>query len=222
MIAILGLFAALTGSAVAIKQITSSEIKNRTIKLKDISAKARSALEGTAGEQGPQGERGPQGPQGLEGPQGAEGPPGPSGLSGGSIPSGTTVTGAWGGRYLNALAGNQTSSYLLPYSFPLPAPIALTDANVNFGATTAAPVGDADPACAGSAAAPTAPSGKVCIYVNSTTRDNSTLTGFKLTAAGGATNADRYGFEVRMVNINEGGTNGGTMRAEGTWAYTAP
>jgi hypothetical protein len=93
---------------------------------------------------------------------------------------------------------------------------------VNFGASTAAPVGDADPACTGSAAGPSAPAGKVCIYVNSGTRDNTTLTGFKLTAAGTASDADRYGFEVRMVNINAGGASGGTMRAEGTWAYTAP
>jgi hypothetical protein len=210
VVAIVALFLACTGTAVAIKQITSAEIKNHTIRLEDVSAKAKSGLRG---------KRGKTGPRGLKGDTG---PPGPSALDGGSIPSGTTVTGAWGGRYVNALEGNQTNSYLLSYSFPLPAPVALTDASVNFGASTAAPVGDADPACTGSAAGPSAPAGKVCIYVNSGTRDNTTLTGFKLTAAGTASDADRYGFEVRMVNINAGGASGGTMRAEGTWAYTAP
>ncbi len=96
--------------------------------------------------------------------------------------------------------------------------MALTDANVNFGAGTAAPVGDADPACTGSVTDPTAPSGKVCIYVDAGTRSNSTLTGFKLTAAASGSNADRYGFEVRIIEVS----NPGTIRAEGTWAYTAP
>lgn len=231
VVAIVALFVAGGGTAMAIQQITSAEIKNRTIKLKDLSPKARSALQGATGPQGPRGPRGPAGPKGDKGEKGDKGdkgekgdtgPQGPSGLSGGSIPSGITVTGAWGGRYVNALAGNQTNSYLLPYSFPLPAPDALTDGQVNFGATTPGPVGDADSQCTGSAANPTAPPGKVCIYVNNGTRDNSTLTGFKLTAAGGSTNADRYGFEVRVVNSSPGGTNGGTLRAEGTWAYTAP
>jgi hypothetical protein len=64
--------------------------------------------------------------------------------------------------------------------------------------------------------------GKVCIYSNegpNGTRSNSTLTGFKLSAAGVATDADAYGFEVRIVDA--GGVPG-TLRAEGTWAYTAP
>lgn len=98
----------------------------------------------------------------------------------------------------------------------------LTDSNVQFGANTAGPVGDADPACTGSVANPTAPAGKVCIYVNegpNGTRSNSTLTGFKLSAAGVNTDADRHGFMVRIVDA---GTVPGTLRAEGTWAYTAP
>ena len=89
---------------------------------------------------------------------------------------------------------------------------------MQFGAGTAGPVGDADPACTGSVAAPTAPAGMVCIYSSDGARDNSTLTGFKLSAAQANTDADAYGFSVRIVNVN----TPGTMRAEGTWAYTAP
>lgn len=212
LVAVVALVAALAGTAVGGVAVTSLNKKDK----KQVKAIAKKLDDRIELKPGPQGDTGPQGLKGDPGP------PGPSALDGGSIPSGTTVTGAWGGRYVNALEGSQTNSYLLSYSFPLPAPVALTDANVNFGASTAAPVGDADPACTGSASSPTAPGGKVCIYVNSGTRDNSTLTGFKLTAAGNGSDADRYGFEVRMVNINAGGANGGTIRAEGTWAYTAP
>jgi hypothetical protein len=209
MVAIVALVVACAGTAIAANLITSSEIKNGTIKKQDLSAKLKKSL---------QGKRGPQGPPGEKGEQGDQGPPGPSGLSGGTIPSGTTITGGWGGRYIAALEGSQTNSYLLTYSFPLPAPVRLTDSQVQFGGGTAAPVGDADPACTGSVASPTAPAGKVCIYSNDSARDNSTLTGFKLSAAQANTDADAYGFTVRMVNVS----TPGTMRAEGTWAYTAP
>ena len=76
--------------------------------------------------------------------------------------------------------------------------------------------------CNGSVADPTAPAGKVCLYSNegpNGTRSNSTLTGFKLSAAGVNTDADDQGFTVRIVDA---GTVPGTLRAEGTWAYTAP
>jgi hypothetical protein len=216
VISIVALLIACTGTAIAGHLITSADIKNRTIKPRDLNAAVKKALKGKRGP------RGPQGIQGLPGEPGQPGEPGPSALDGGTIPSGTTITGAWGGRYITAVPGNQQNSYLLTYSFPLPAPVKLTDSDVQFGANTAGPVGDADPDCSGSVGNPTAPAGMVCIYSNegpTGTRNNSTLTGFKLTAAGVNTDADAYGFTVRIVDA---GSVPGTLRAEGTWAYTAP
>ena len=252
VIAIGAVVIACTSSAVAATQITGGQIKNGSIELKDLNKNARKALRGAQGPQGPQGPAGPAGPQGPAGDRGAEGPRGLQGLKGETgetglkgdkgntgdkgdkgddgtslfnattIPSGQTVRGAWGGRYLAAIAGNQQNNYLLSYSFPLKAPQKLRDSDVQFGANTAGPVGDADAACTGSVANPTAPPGKVCIYSNegpNGTRSNSTLTGFKLSAAGVNTDADAYGFMVRLVDA---GTVPGLVRAEGTWAYTAP
>lgn len=207
--------------------VTSAQIKDGTVKLKDLNPAARKALLGVgpAGPKGADGATGPTGAAGAKGATGATGTAGAAGASvfdGGTIPSAKTITGAWGGRYITAVAGNQQNSYLLSIGFPLPAPVKLKDSDVQFGANTAGPVGDADPACTGSVANPTAPAGKVCIYVNegpNGTRSNSTLTGFKLSAAGVNTDADRYGFMVRIVDA---GTVPGTLRAEGTWAYTAP
>lgn len=226
---VLGVVIATTATAGAAALITGKQIKDGTIQLKDLSASAKKSLRGAQGPRGPQGESGTPGPQGLQGPPGNPGTPGAKGDTGDpgaslfsatTLPSGVTVRGAWGGRYIAAIPGSQQNSYLLTYSFPLRAPQNLSDTDVQFGAATAAPVGDADPACTGSVANPTAPAGKVCIYVEEATRSNTTLTGFKLRAASGTSNAaDSYGFEVRMV---DGGTVPGTMRAEGTWAYTAP
>ena len=239
IVAIVAVIVAASASAVAAVQITGRQIKDGTVQFKDLSKSAREQLRARGG-QGPQGPQGAQGAQGAKGDAGAAGDKGDPGIKGdpgtkgdpgadgaslfiaGTLPSGTTVRGAWGGRYITAVAGMQQNSYLLSYSFPLKAPQKLRDSDVQFGAGTAGPVGDADPACTGSVASPTAPAGKVCIYVNegpNGTRSNVTLTGFKLSAAGVNTDADAYGFEVRMVDA---GTVPGTLRAEGTWAYTAP
>jgi hypothetical protein len=70
------LIVALTGSAVAATVITSRQIKDGTIQLKDISRKARAQLKGKVG---PQGLLGPAGRPGAPGPAGAAGAPGPPG-----------------------------------------------------------------------------------------------------------------------------------------------
>jgi hypothetical protein len=73
------------GTATAVKLITSSQIKNHTIKLVDISQSAQTALRGQKGSLGPVGPPGPAGPPGsaalsqiqlVEGPEVALGPDG--------------------------------------------------------------------------------------------------------------------------------------------------
>ena len=56
------------GVATAGTLITSKQIKNGTIKTKDISSKAKRALKGNTGPRGFTGPQGPQGPQGPAGP----------------------------------------------------------------------------------------------------------------------------------------------------------
>jgi hypothetical protein len=76
IIALLALFVALGGSAVAASLITSKQIQDGTIQTKDISKKARTALSGKpgpAGQQGLQGVPGPKGETGAAGKDGANG-----------------------------------------------------------------------------------------------------------------------------------------------------
>jgi hypothetical protein len=185
--------------------IVARNIKNGAVKLVNLSPGARLALKGTQGDPGPQGD------------PGTPGAPGTS-VFDSAIPSGKTVTGAWGGRYIAPqLAAN--NSYLVSSSFPVKAPAPLTDAQVNVAPNTDA--GDPDPTCTGSVDNPTAPAGKVCIYIGSS--NNAGVTGFKLVSpgTGGTQPADAYGFIVRILDKGTVG-NTATTSAEGTWAYTAP
>jgi hypothetical protein len=67
LLAVAAVIFAGTGSAIAARLITSKQIKDGSIQLKDLSKKARQALSGG---------RGPQGPSGFNGTPGAPGAPG--------------------------------------------------------------------------------------------------------------------------------------------------
>jgi hypothetical protein len=191
-----------SSSQIGAHVIAGRNVKRGTLKLANLTPGARLALKG---------------PQGEPGTPGAPGAPGAS-VFDAAIPAGTTISGAWGGRYIAPqLAFN--NSYLLSTSFPVKAPVSLTDAEVNVAPNASA--GDPDPSCTGSVDNPTAPAGKVCIYIGSS--DNATVTGFKLVSPGtsGTQPGDAYGFIVRILDKGTVG-NAATTAAEGTWAYTAP
>ncbi len=97
IVSIVALAAGLTGSAIAgpaadlisgkqIKKgaVTSRHVKDGSLRLGDLNAKARSSMTDrqTTGGPGPQGPQGPEGPQGPQGPQGERGPAGPAGEPG--------------------------------------------------------------------------------------------------------------------------------------------
>ena len=146
------------------------------------------------------------------------------------IPSGTTVTGAFGvGSNVTtavtvaivppsapdmstptaATASTaMTSDVRQVVPLPGPAPADLSDATVNFASG-----GDADPSCTGTAAAPTAPAGKVCLYLTSAAGTGTSVSGEAIPGLAGS----RAGFVVHAVNPTLGETG-----AFGTWAYTAP
>jgi hypothetical protein len=79
-VALVALLVAMSGSAVAASLITSKQIKDGTIQTKDLSKRARSALNGAKGPGGPQGAPGPQGLKGDTGSAGAAGKDGAPGL----------------------------------------------------------------------------------------------------------------------------------------------
>jgi hypothetical protein len=129
----------------------------------------------------------------------------------GSIPSGKTVTGAFGDIGVPATGGGATAFQEEVVEFNLPAPVALTSANVNFSPGTFG--GDDDAACTGTATNPTAPAGKVCLYGSDAYSGTTANTG--LGQSLGFVNASRFGFRVESTGSPFAGV-------VGTWAYTAP
>lgn len=202
-----------TGGAYAAEKIGSRDVAKNAIRskhVKDGSLRPVDFVAGTlgsgSGATGPAGGTGPQGPQGPQGPkgdQGAEGKPGAA-IFDGPIPSGKTVTGVYGVQ-LPLAAGKKVVTSV---SLPVRAPVALSDAVVNFE-SNASDATDKDATCTGSTSQPTAPAGKVCLYSN----------GSSGTAAYQGLADSAYGFKVEMTS---NGGNDDFVRVAGTWAYTAP
>ena len=124
-----------------------------------------------------------------------------------TIPSGMTVTGA--GLFDSQITVDN-GDYQFLVELPGRAPVLLTASNVNFAPHLAA--FDDDPTCAGTYNVPTAPTGKVCIYIGGYAGLDS--------ASGYAADAlqDRY-FDI-LFQAN--GSAGGDIYMYYSWAYTAP
>jgi hypothetical protein len=152
-------------------------------------------------------------------------------FAGRGIPSGTTVTGAFGiGSNVTAavtvtVVDPEDTTPLTPptatattavtsdvrqvVQLPGMAPADLTNATVNFAGGGS----DADPSCAGTPTAPTAPAGKVCLYLTSGAGAGTAFDGQAIPGLAGS----RAGFVVHATNATVGESG-----IFGTWAYTAP
>jgi hypothetical protein len=207
LVALLALFVALGGSSyaalklpkgsVGTKQIkngavTSKKVKNNSLLVGDFKASERSRLQG------------PRGLQGLQGPQGAQGEAGRSALT--SLRSGETLL---GGFALDTQASGPNGQYGVWVPFPISTSQTLTDAQI-----TVVQVGGTSTTCTGSEHAPTAPPGRVCVYVGAVTPAGDTVQGLVLSPK-----TSQHGFLVRLTST---ALDEADVRAYGTWAYTSP
>jgi hypothetical protein len=186
--------------------VTSSKVKNFSLLRRDFK---RGQL--------PRGPQGPAGPRGATGPQGATGPAGPSAL--GTVPSGQTIRGAVGGDF--HAFDSTASDFGVDVTFPIPAPAGVSDDDVfvnvaswqDAGGQTTPTTGDTNAGCTGNPSTPTAPPGKVCIYVSGADHAFN-LAGYSVLFGTGASN---YGFKLKWDASQTGDTF-----VDATWAYTAP
>jgi hypothetical protein len=155
------------------------------------------------GPPGQQGLPGPTGQGGQIGPGGQSGPPGPPGPVTGALPRGVTLRGTWTVR-------DQAVAMTNDISQPISWALSLATAP----ATHFVPPGNAAPSgCAGgTAAAPAADPGNVCIYEASGT--NASVNVFDPATAGFNT-SEPYGTGILVT-----ATATGEYGAFGTWAVT--
>jgi hypothetical protein len=215
--ATVAVFVALGGSGYAAvtlskNSVGSSQIKSGAVKNADLAKNAVTSNKVKDGSllsadfkpgqlvAGAPGATGPQGPKGDPGAAGAKGDTGATGRSALTpLQTGETLVGGFDLDTEAPVGGAGDFRTFVPFS--IPAPSAPTAAFI-------APAGS----CSGTHSAPTAPAGKVCVYV--TASSNATL--FATLDPG--TPAILHGF---VVGFNVGANSGDTY-AYGSWAYTAP
>jgi hypothetical protein len=214
VVATLALFVALGGSAVAVTNaIRGKEIKKRSIPANRVK---KNTLGGSEIDELKLGEV-PRAAAAGDAETLAGSSPGSFLSPDRPLASGRTMTGAFSASVFEWDSPDQphTANAYSVVSFPVPAPVALTDNAVNFAPTDPAATGDEDPRCNGSAASPTAPPGLVCLYA----------TRFSNVSPGGAVansvDESRFGFAVQASSPSEPLSNINVF-ARGTWAYTAP
>lgn len=224
VIAVFALVFAMSGGAYAAKKflITSKgQISPKVLK----SLKGPAGAKGANGAPGTQGPAGPAGPAGAQGPAGAKGDNGKDGAEGkegkegkqgvpgttgftDTLPSGKTETGTW-----SAMQETEEVGTVAAISFPIPLAEGLEESQVHVD-SLAEP--NFEEVCPGSAEAPKATKGNLCIY----TGVSKGLEIFKV---------------VKPFTTGEVGTgpNGAILRmaqpataeptlAYGSWAVTAP
>jgi hypothetical protein len=243
VVATLVLVFTMTGGAYAAKKylITSTKQISPSV-LKSLQGKAGpagangaqgAAGVGTAGAQGPAGPAGPAGAkgetgsEGKEGKVGAVGSTGPKGANGqpwtagGTLPSKATETGVW--SYGETSPGDKEEELFVPISFPIPLVAELPDeGHVHYINTAKEEIfgfGNkrSSTTCLGTATAPTAEPGNLCIYAslfNGTSPSISSRDILKLVGQPGISGASTVGAVLRIIEPEE------RTYGRGTWAVT--
>lgn len=139
---------------------------------------------------------------------GAQGPTGPAGPAGRSalepLQTGETVRGVIGGGG----AGVEGAQWYFTATFPIPMKAPLTNADIMVDGND-----EVGGACTGTYGNPTAPPGKVCVYLEPSSSNGSSIFAGPL---GFDPATDRYGFAL----FSSEATPSTLLRTWGTWAAT--
>jgi hypothetical protein len=217
VVASVALLLALGGGAIAATTLPANSVGTRQVINHSLLKKDFKNGQLPRGKRGPRGPRGLTGPRGPQGPKGDTGPPGLSALQ--PVPHGKTLRGAIGADY--QAFDNTASDFGVDMTMPMSAPVGLSDDDVfvnvlhwqNAGGQTAPTTTDTNPGCTGTPENPTAPPGKVCIYVSGADHAFN-LAGYSVLFG---TGASKYGFKLKWDASQVGDTF-----VDATWAYTAP
>ena len=101
--------------------VGGDEVKDSSLKMKDLSSGAQSKLKGNTGSTGPSGPQGPAGPAGPQGPAGPAGPQGPAGPAGAAGPAvGLSVNETSGPTTVTNIGGSFATRATVADTYTLP------------------------------------------------------------------------------------------------------
>jgi hypothetical protein len=207
-IALLALFIALSGTtyaaatSLAPNSVGTTQLKNGAVTKKKISKRTIAALKGNRGPRGIVGARGDQGPKGDKGDSGPAGPL----LQ--ALPSGKTLTGAFGGASSVPPGVSESAQASFSYPVPLATNPAVNRIQVGGGSTAN---------CPGSLLAPKAAPGNLCLYLADDVIGASS-TGLNSYGVDGGSDYKFGG----VAYIDSSCTPPCFTSFSGTWAVTAP
>jgi hypothetical protein len=226
IVAVVALVAALGGGAWAAQSGLNAKQKKQVQKIAQTEAKklVGTGPAGAKGDTGAPGAKGDTGAPGAKGPEGPEGPPGPF-LT--AVPSEESLKGVWSGA-----AQGEGGLLVAPISFAFPVSPAPNLVWIvkggEFGLMVEPGVPfkfeppfvleseeDVKAVCPGSAAAPAAEPGYVCVYTQKENEVEKSGAGF----TGGIADPSEFGVSIPMGTPSGSGTKNGYVT--GTWAVTA-
>jgi hypothetical protein len=223
-IGFIALAVAMGGTAAA---TTSVIRKNESGPTKLVVARTDSShvAEAAKSRRGPRGRTGPAGPAGPPGSPGAPGSPGTAAAQpGGTLPSGATLRGAWAPTGERPDTAGVVGGHGVSFAYPLGARPTPHVIPVGGSATTD---------CPGSATAPAAASGQLCLYIVSTSGTPTTGDQLQITSTSVATRGISYSTFTAITTVLGDGTvdpwgfkvsyidNGSNIsQSYGTWAVT--
>lgn len=172
VIAVIALVLAMAGGALAASGALSGKQKKEVEKIaKKFQGAGPAGPAGLAGPAGPGGGKGATGSKGANGNDGAKGATGSPWVPDRTLPEGATETGAWsfGPLPTGTLTSSATGGVSVPISFPVPLAAELPVANVHYVTKAQQIAGTVPAECSvgatkGSASAPLAESGNLCVF----------------------------------------------------------
>lgn len=223
VISIVALIAALGGTALAAGGLSKSQEKQVTKIAKKYAGKPGAA--GATGPAGPAGAAGAAGAAGKAGTSGTSGAPGPAGspwTAGGTLPTKQTEQGAWvisaapDSEFTGKPFAITTASFLIPLT-AAPEPHYIDEGEKEVVEKSPSGSGEFEEVnstkCLGTAAAPTAAPGSLCVYAEFNLLSTTSVPPIKVTS---------HAFGAKIQGLSEGTKEpqpGGV--AIGSWAVTA-
>jgi hypothetical protein len=198
----------LTGADIKNGSLTGSDVKNGSLSANDLNSRSLTKAIRDVAAMSTTGAAGATGATGATGPKGDPGAPGTKGETGAYptvLASGQTMRGSWGIQDTNSAS---TTHGYDGVDFPMPLPAGVLAEFVPPSSTTSN--------CTGTVLEPTAPPGRMCLYIGFSSSPTPSFDVFPPDGGNGTKETGKYGMIVSASSFAT------STFAYGSWAVRAP